>query len=57
MAYIQGINGSSRMSRARFSGPVREEAGAAAEAFSEVWHLSKPVVGSHGWRIAGIQQC
>ncbi len=35
---------------------IREEAGAAAEAFSEVWHLSKPLYGSRGWRIAGIQQ-
>ena len=40
----------------RFSGLIREEANAAPEAFSEVWHLSKPVDGSRGWCIAGIQQ-
>ncbi len=40
----------------RFSGLIREEANAAPESFSEVWHLSKPVDGSRGWSIAGIQQ-
>ena len=40
----------------RFSGQLREEANAAPEAFSEVWHLSKLVDGSQGWCIAGIQQ-
>ena len=40
----------------RFSGTIRECAGAAAEPFSEVWHLEKPVNGSTGWLISGIQQ-
>ncbi len=40
----------------RFSGLIREEANAAPEAFSEVWHLSRPADGSRGWSIAGIQQ-
>ena len=40
----------------RFSGLIREEANAAPEAFSEVWHLTKPLDGSKGWHIAGIQQ-
>jgi predicted lipid-binding transport protein (Tim44 family) len=40
----------------RFSGLIREEANAAPEAFSEVWHLTKPLDGSQGWQIAGIQQ-
>lgn len=40
----------------RFSGTIRERADAAAEAFSEVWHLEKPVNGSTGWLISGIQQ-
>ncbi|MBK9019853.1 MAG: Tim44 domain-containing protein [Sulfuritalea sp.] len=44
------------MASVRFSGLIREEAGAAAEAFSEVWHLSRPADGSRGWSIAGIQQ-
>ena len=39
-----------------FSGMVREQAGAAAVPFSEVWHLVKPVDGAQGWTIAGIQQ-
>lgn len=39
-----------------FSGMIREASGAAAEAFNEVWNLSKPVDGSKGWTIVGIQQ-
>jgi predicted lipid-binding transport protein (Tim44 family) len=40
----------------RFSGLIREEPGAEPESFSEVWHLQKPVSGSSGWLMAGIQQ-
>jgi predicted lipid-binding transport protein (Tim44 family) len=40
----------------RFSGMIREEAGAAAAPFDEVWNLSKPVAGNKGWVIEGIQQ-
>lgn len=40
----------------RFHGMVREEANANAENFDEVWHLTKPADGSHGWVVAGIQQ-
>lgn len=40
----------------RFSVLIREEANTAPDAFSEVWHLSRPVDGSRGWTIAGIQQ-
>ena len=40
----------------RFSGTVREEAGAQPEPFSEVWNLAKPADGSSGWLLAGIQQ-
>jgi predicted lipid-binding transport protein (Tim44 family) len=40
----------------RFSGQLREEANAAPEAFSEIWHLVKPTDGSRGWNVAGIQQ-
>jgi predicted lipid-binding transport protein (Tim44 family) len=39
-----------------FSGQLREEANAAPEAFAEIWHLAKPVDGSRGWNVAGIQQ-
>lgn len=39
-----------------FSGMIREVVGSAAAPFNEIWHLSKPVDGSHGWVISGIQQ-
>ena len=40
----------------RFNGLIREESTAAPSQFDEMWHLTKPVDGSDGWRIAGIQQ-
>ncbi|MBI4990190.1 MAG: Tim44 domain-containing protein [Rhodocyclales bacterium] len=40
----------------RFHGAIRETEGAAPAAFDEVWHLTKPVDGSRGWAVAGIQQ-
>jgi predicted lipid-binding transport protein (Tim44 family) len=40
----------------RFSGLVREAPGAEPAGFEEVWNLSKPVDGSTGWVLAGIQQ-
>jgi predicted lipid-binding transport protein (Tim44 family) len=40
----------------RFSGMVREAPGSDAARFGEVWHLVKPVDGSSGWLLAGIQQ-
>lgn len=39
----------------RFSGMIREDTGV-PEPFSEIWHLEKPVSGSSGWLVAGIQQ-
>jgi predicted lipid-binding transport protein (Tim44 family) len=39
-----------------FSGMIREAVGAAPAPFNEVWNLSKPVEGSQGWVISGIQQ-
>jgi predicted lipid-binding transport protein (Tim44 family) len=39
-----------------FTGLVREAAGVEAQPFSEVWHLAKPMDGSSGWLLAGIQQ-
>ena len=39
-----------------FSGQIREERDGPAESFSEVWHMTKPVDGSRGWVIAGIEQ-
>jgi predicted lipid-binding transport protein (Tim44 family) len=40
----------------RFTGLAQEETGHPAEAFDEIWHLTKPVNGGAGWVIAGIQQ-
>jgi predicted lipid-binding transport protein (Tim44 family) len=40
----------------RFSGTIRERADQIPEPFSEVWHLEKPLNGSTGWLISGIQQ-
>lgn len=39
-----------------FNGLLREEEGAAPAPFDEIWHLTKPLTGDAGWRIAGIQQ-
>jgi len=38
-----------------FTGRISEN-GAAAESFSEIWHLEKPVSGRSGWMVSGIQQ-
>ena len=40
----------------RFHGLIREDIGAPAEPFDEVWHLVKPTDGSREWAIAGIEQ-
>ena len=40
----------------KFAGMIRSAPGAAAEPFHEVWNLAKPVNGSTGWMLAGIQQ-
>lgn len=40
----------------RFSGLVRETPGTEPGSFEEVWNLVKPVDGSSGWLLAGIQQ-
>lgn len=40
----------------RFSGMVRESPGGAPVGFEEVWNLVKPLDGSSGWLLAGIQQ-
>lgn len=40
----------------RYTGLIREEAGAEAAPFDEVWHLVQPSDRSRNWAIAGIQQ-
>ena len=39
-----------------FTGKMREDGMVMGSAFSEVWNLVKPVDGSKGWLVAGIQQ-
>jgi hypothetical protein len=40
----------------QFGGTIREQQGAPANSFSEIWNLSKPVEGPGGWVLAGIRQ-
>jgi predicted lipid-binding transport protein (Tim44 family) len=40
----------------RFHGTIREDPRALPAGFEEIWHLQKPVDGSSGWVLAGIQQ-
>ena len=40
----------------RYHGTLREDGNAVAQPFEEMWHLVKPVDGSAGWLLAGIQQ-
>lgn len=40
----------------QFSGMIREQLGAPANNFSEIWNLSKPISGPGGWVLAGISQ-
>lgn len=48
--------GDSQVVSVRFTGTVREQTGAEATPFDEVWHLVKPIDDSRSWAIAGIQQ-
>lgn len=48
--------GTTHWASVRFSGALREEAGAVPEKFVEVWNMKKPIDGSAGWLLAGIQQ-
>ena len=40
----------------KFTGLIKEAPEASAEPFTEIWNLSKPLNGSGGWVLAGIQQ-
>lgn len=40
----------------RFDGLIRESEQGEPQAFTETWHLEKPVRGGSGWVLAGIQQ-
>ena len=49
-------DGNRHIASVRFHGLLREDAHSAPASFDEVWHLVKPLDGSDGWRVAGIQQ-
>jgi len=48
--------GDTHWASVRFSGMIRETQEAQPEAFQEIWNLAKPVSGTTGWVLAGIQQ-
>ena len=48
--------GGRHIASVRFNGLIRETEDGPAQAFDEIWNLSKPVDGGKGWVIAGIQQ-
>ena len=48
------VDGDRHIVSVRFDGLIREDIGAAAVPFDEVWHLSRPADGSRDWAIAGI---
>ena len=48
--------GSEYLASVRFSGLIRENPGAPAEPFVEIWNLSKSTRAGEGWLLAGIQQ-
>jgi predicted lipid-binding transport protein (Tim44 family) len=48
--------GNEHWASVRYSGTLREDGSAVPASFDEVWHLTKPIDGSSGWLLAGIQQ-
>ncbi len=48
--------GTEHWASVRFHGTVREDGSPTPEPFDEQWNLVKPVDGSSGWLLAGIQQ-
>jgi predicted lipid-binding transport protein (Tim44 family) len=57
-AELLGIetSGNEYLASVKFSGMIKPAPDALAEPFNEVWNLSKPVSGTTGWMLAGIQQ-
>ena len=45
----------SHLASVEFSGMIREDVGAPAEAFKEVWNMSLSKTANSGWLVAGIQ--
>ena len=56
-ARLLGIeeNATEYLASVEFSGMIREDASVGANAFREVWNMSKPLNGGSGWLVAGIQ--
>jgi predicted lipid-binding transport protein (Tim44 family) len=57
-AELLGIetSGNEYLASVKFTGMIKPAPNALAEPFTEVWNMSKPVNGSSGWVLAGIQQ-
>ena len=56
-ARLLGIeeNATEYLASVEFSGMIREDAVTGATPFREVWNMNKPLDGSRGWLVAGIQ--
>jgi predicted lipid-binding transport protein (Tim44 family) len=57
-AQVLGVENVGReyMASVKFTGMIKTSAEAQPEHFQEVWNMTKPVDGSGGWLLAGIQQ-
>ncbi|MEJ7806506.1 MAG: Tim44-like domain-containing protein [Telluria sp.] len=57
-AELLGIEtmGEDHLASVKFNGMIKSSATAEAEPFAEVWNLARPLHGSGGWMLAGIQQ-
>lgn len=57
-AHLLGVDtdAAEQVASVRFSGLLREDVGASAEPFDEVWNFARPADGRGGWVLAGIQQ-
>lgn len=57
-AVLLGIEtvGKNDLASVKFTGSIKDDANAPAEAFAEVWNISKPTGEKDGWVLAGIQQ-
>jgi predicted lipid-binding transport protein (Tim44 family) len=57
-AQLLGIetSASDYLASVQFNGMIRTAQNAPAEPFAEVWNMEKPLSGSTGWVLAGIQQ-
>ena len=57
-AEVLGVEtiGNDYLASVRFYGFIKEDVNAAPAQFTEIWNLAKPVSGTGGWVLAGIQQ-